>query len=79
VFTTSLFSLLLNSFFGGGLAALYLFLGVQGATAFGRAAVAQGFAIVAVVEAVVVGEFLAGSDVADGLDPDASANFNNCG
>src|SRR6185437_14352867 len=48
---------------------------VHGLAAVGGSAVAGGFIVVAVVEVVVVGEFFAGGDVANGFNPDATSNF----
>ena len=63
---------ILPGFFGGGFAAANLLRRIHGAAAFGRAAVADGFVVAAVVEAVVVCDFFGGGDVADGLDPDVA-------
>ena len=63
-------SLLCDSF-----ATADLFLRIHGAAAFFGAAVADGFVVAAVVEAVIVGDLFARGDWTDGLDPDAAADF----
>src|ERR1035437_443405 len=66
---------LLEGLLCGGLAALDLFLRVHGAAASFCAAVAEGFIVAAIVEAVVVGDLLAGGDLPDGLDPHPAAHL----
>ncbi len=62
--------------FGAGFpgAALYLGLAEHGSSALRRSAVTVFVAVVAVVEVVLVGELLAGCDVADSGDEDPSAD-----
>jgi hypothetical protein len=57
------------------LAAADLCPGVHGATAFLSAAIADGFVVAAVIEAIIVSNFFACCDGADGLNPNAAANF----
>src|SRR5579862_4028709 len=56
-------------------AAADLLFGVHGAATGGRAAVAGGFLVTTVVEAIIVGDFLARRDVADGPDPHTAFDF----
>jgi hypothetical protein len=58
--------------FGDSGAAFKFVVGEHGAAAVGGAAVAVGGFVVGVVEVVLVDEFFAGGDVADGLDVDAA-------
>ena len=70
-----LFHGLERGFFGGGFAAASLFLRVHRSAASLCATVAESFVFAAVIEAVVVGNLLAGGNVPDGLDPDAAVHF----
>jgi len=62
-------ALLVEGLLGGRFAAADLFLGVHGAAAVFRAAVADCFVVAAVVEAVVVSDLVAGGQVPDRRDP----------
>ena len=66
---------LLRGLLGGRLAAADFFLRVHGSAALFGAAVADGFVVAAVIQAIIVGNLLARGDVLDGRDPHAAAHF----
>lgn len=71
--------LALGCFAGFGFAASDFLGRVHGAAAVVGAAVACAGVVAAIVEAVVVGDFFAGGDVAKGDDPDVAVVFGGFG
>jgi len=69
----------LGCFAGFGFAASDFLGGVHGAAAVVGTAVAGAGVVTAIVEAVVVGDFVACGDVAEGDDPDVAVVFGGFG